>query len=407
MVAGLAPRELAPFIAGAPLMALVKVGGGLRPIAIGETIRRLVSKCCCEATTEDAKIIFGPLQVGVATKGGAEASVHAARKLAKEFGEDPGKIMLKVDFSNAFNMVDRTEMLAQVYEKLPGLFRWVEYCYSQPAHLFGSIMLQSMAGVQQGDPLGPLLFSLVLHPLALRIQAEFPGLDLCVWYLDDGTIIGDVADVHNVFLLIESEGPALGLHLNVKKNEIWWPSRASSDPFPAEVDRVDNAGVKLLGAPIGSKEFTTEFVKKKLKALRDVCDALREVNDAQVEFALFRGCLSYNKINHLLRTCPPDLLQDALGKFDDHFQNMVAEIMRVPCLSEDQWDQASLPVKFAGLGVNQTKVIAGSAYIGSCALTKDLVAALLRREASTYEPPGVSELLSAHEAATGIAHEFS
>jgi hypothetical protein len=64
MVAGLAPRELAPFIAGAPLMALVKQGGGLRPIAIGETIRRLVSKCCCEATTEDAKIFFGPLQVG-------------------------------------------------------------------------------------------------------------------------------------------------------------------------------------------------------------------------------------------------------------------------------------------------------------------------------------------------------
>ena len=50
---------------------------------------------------EDAKVTFGPLQVGVATpQGGAEASVHAVRKLAEEFGEDPGKIMLKVEFSN-------------------------------------------------------------------------------------------------------------------------------------------------------------------------------------------------------------------------------------------------------------------------------------------------------------------
>src|SRR5690242_15889603 len=86
---------------------------GSRPIAIGETIRRLVSKCCCDATIEGAKLIFGPLQVGVATQGGAEASIHAVRRLAKEFGDDPGKIMLKVDFSNAFNVVDGTEMLAR------------------------------------------------------------------------------------------------------------------------------------------------------------------------------------------------------------------------------------------------------------------------------------------------------
>jgi len=37
------------------------------------------------------------------------------------------------------------------------------------------------------------------HPLALKIKAEFPDLDLCVWYLDDGTIIGQMDDVYTVF----------------------------------------------------------------------------------------------------------------------------------------------------------------------------------------------------------------
>src|SRR5688572_22584152 len=99
--------------------------------------------------------------------------------------------------------------------------------------------------------------------------------------------------------------------------------------------------------------------------------------------------MSYNKINHLLRTCPPDLLGDALEQFDEHFQNMVAEILRQPCLTGEQWDQASLPVKMAGLGVNQTKVIAASAYVGSCTLTKELVAVLLGVDVDTFEPSRV------------------
>ena len=138
------------------------------------------------------------------------------------------------------------------------------------------------------------------------------------------------------------------------------------------MDRVPNSGVKLLGAPIGDRAFTLEFVKKKLQALEEVCKALKEVDDAQIEFGLFRGCLSYNKINHLLRTCPPDLLRDALAQFDAHFHNIVAEILRVPCLSKEQWFHAALPVRFSGLGVTQTKLISSPAYVGSCALTRDL-----------------------------------
>jgi hypothetical protein len=148
-------------------------------------------------------------------------------------------------------------------------------------------------------------------------------------------------------------------------------------------------------------------VGKKLTALKAVHDSLREVDNAQVEFGLFRGCLAYNKINHLLRACPPHILAPALRKFDDRFQEMLAEIMRVPSLSEDQWEQASLPVRFAGLGIVQTGAIAGSAYVGSCALTRDLVAAILRRGPEAYAPDRVTEILADHAVATGKTHTFA
>jgi hypothetical protein len=53
-------------------------------------------------------------------------------------------------------------------------------------------------GCQQGDPFGPLLFSVTVMPLINRMQSNFN-----VWYMDDGTIGGN-ADVlpNDIQLLI-------------------------------------------------------------------------------------------------------------------------------------------------------------------------------------------------------------
>ena len=42
---GKIPEPLRPFFFGAKLIALIKIDGGLRPIAIGNTLRRFASKC--------------------------------------------------------------------------------------------------------------------------------------------------------------------------------------------------------------------------------------------------------------------------------------------------------------------------------------------------------------------------
>ena len=159
---GGAPEASARHLAGARLIALLKPNGGLRPIAVGEVLRRLVAKCMCGAVKVQARELLWPLQTGVAVPKGVECSVHVLRQWCERHRHSPDRVLLKLDFANAFNRVNRAAVLRAVHDRFPQLLRWVQWCYRSPADLrFGDLdPLLSREGVQQGDPLGPLLFAL-------------------------------------------------------------------------------------------------------------------------------------------------------------------------------------------------------------------------------------------------------
>ena len=84
-------------------------------------------------------------------------------------------MLLKVDFNNAFNMVSRSAFLSIVREKYPEYFNWINCCYGDRSTLdYQSFPIDSASGVQQGDPLGPLLFALPLSILTAQIKAKYP-----------------------------------------------------------------------------------------------------------------------------------------------------------------------------------------------------------------------------------------
>ena len=83
---GKIPEPLRPSFFGAKLIALIKINGSLRPIAIGNTLRRNASKCAGSKALSERQIFFGNVQVGCGTKRGAEIAVHSTRNLIERDG---------------------------------------------------------------------------------------------------------------------------------------------------------------------------------------------------------------------------------------------------------------------------------------------------------------------------------
>ena len=77
---------------------------------------------------------------------------------------------------NAFNLVSRDALLRECATFFPELLPWASSCYSVQPHPMGH--LSPELGVQQGDPLGPLFFALVLHQIVSSIHADDECLHL-------------------------------------------------------------------------------------------------------------------------------------------------------------------------------------------------------------------------------------
>ncbi|GAU87353.1 hypothetical protein RvY_00219 [Ramazzottius varieornatus] len=212
---GKVPATICPFLYGASLTAFIKKDGGIRSIAVGCTLRRLAGKVVSRVMAEMGAQLR-PEQVGCGTRGSAEAAVHASRLFLSRINAEC-QVVLKLDFKNAFSTVFRGRLLAEVKKALPVYFNFVSHMYSQLSILvYGDQVLQSARGVQQGDPLGPLLFCLVTEKLSKSRKSDFS-----CWYLDDATVGGDVDRVIVDFQRVVHHCEVLGLELSMDKCEIF------------------------------------------------------------------------------------------------------------------------------------------------------------------------------------------
>jgi hypothetical protein len=244
LLEGKCPQSIASILFGGSITALRKKTGGIRPIAVGYTLRRLAAKCATKYALACLGDSLLPTQLGVGVPGGCEAAVHASRRFIADMPDE--YVVAKLDFSNAFNCVHRDIMLKAVADRLPHLYQFCHLAYSQPSVLqYGCHTIMSEEGAQQGDPLGPLLFCLAIQPLLKSMRSP-----LAFAYIDDVTVGGAIQDVSADIQHISNMGPLYGLKLNVSKCEVISKRRFSCNSILTAFQQHSPDTATLLGAPL-------------------------------------------------------------------------------------------------------------------------------------------------------------
>jgi hypothetical protein len=353
---------------GSVLIALEKDDDNIRPIAIGRLDFRVVSKLAVwlvgKAGCEEH---FGKRQRGVGTSDGVGSIIHQLRAVIEQHHDDPDFMLMQYDLRNAYNNISRTRVRQVVMRYFPWMAPWVDYMYDRVSMgMFGEMEVPSSEGTQQGDPLGPFLFSIVLQVLIDDMPAGLANL----WYLDDGNFAGTRAEQEEVLELMGSDrAKANGVFKNMGKTKVVYfrPKAEGDDEFHERWGIPDenvtySGNFKVLGTPVGSDQYAADELRLKFVKYKRTMDRLKAMKDVQCAGLLARMCTGMCKINHILRTVPfGPKVQEVLEEFQLMMRDLWEVLLSTP-LTEYQWRQLELPVDMGGAGIRNPVAHWGVAY---------------------------------------------
>ncbi len=401
---GCLPEEVATALALSKLTALRKPGGGIRPIAAPSLLRRLAGRLLVRTRKEKLAEALGRRQFAVGTAAGTEVLAHSVRALSEA---DPDLVVLALDAKNAYGTADREVCLRELAVVAPELLPCAElFCRRTSCYLWWDgaghcHKLTATSGVDQGDPLAPVLFACGLAPCLAALEDELQqlardrGLDpskvRVLAYLDDVAVLVPPELATEAQPAAQRALGVFGLELRPEKTQAW----ARRGDCPAGLEQQwHECGLTLVGVPLGEplpagglpapgddhrvdlgdEDYEAQRCKEVAGRAAALLAKLAELPThaspqhpaVQLAALLLRHC-GCGKVTHLLRSTPPASVREAARSYDAALLQAYEELAALDPLTAAQTLQCQLPLRRGGRGLRSQERLAPAAWVASWA----------------------------------------
>lgn len=353
---------------------------GIRPIGIGECLRRIMGKCVALETGIDAEGLCGTRQLCSGMKSGIEGAIHAVTDVYNEHKDDDWGLLL-VDASNAFNSINRISALCNARVFWPRCARFLFNTYRGCSALViqgVDTFLYSREGVTQGDPLSMLLYGVATLPLINHLSGHQQVIQN--WYADDASAIGKLAHIKAWLMDLMSTGPSYGYHPEPQKSYLVVSHHLKEKaeeifgPFGLKIV----TGQRFLGGYVGDKDGKHRYMSKKIAEWCSHIDklAVAAKTQPQCAFSALTKSLQFqwSFAQHVIPDCA-----EFFGPLESAITERFLPAIFGGPITNTEKDLVSLPARKGGLGIRVPSRQCNAAYNHSRDSTRIIREAITNR----------------------------
>ena len=368
------------------LLALPKGDDDVRPIGLQLILKKIACSICLNRTKTFNKDYFKSLQYCMSPFGTESVSLFFRAILESR----PDLDLWAKDGDNGFGRLSRISGLYETKEKFPAILPILRMIYGSNANAWymglddGIESVKSSEGCQQGDVLSMWYYAMAIHPFLQKIRDALGNNGFSKWYADDGNTVAPFNKMIEVIRIVKEEGPKVGYFIKFSKgtyllgkcdtheeaiirkntlvgfglNEETIHLHPDNDP-----ENADKFGCNILGSWVGSTGYIHSHLEEKLAKLQSEAEAIKNYPNKQVQHLILRWCFS-QKINHLQRSIPPELLENFVNNFDFQKRDIFESILGYR-VTDSIWTQCCLTTSDGGMGYQDVRRISHSAYLAS------------------------------------------